>query len=142
MDVTEDHRPQSLKREEQAAKRPMIDQVHRVHHRMTDGHRWMVQRHHQGHRITSDLLKAFGQPLQLTSPQATGGMTAPMAVEHKQTHTAHDQLSRRGGAEPTQDRIEEQIPVQKRWFHAPASFKVSCSGIAGSVGPTGFDDRH
>ena len=78
--------------------------------KITAGQRRMVQRHHLGHRITSDLRQALRQPLQLTSPQATGGMTAPMAVEHEQTHTAH-QLSRCGGAEPPQNRIEQKRMV-------------------------------
>ena len=75
--------------------------------KMTAGQRRMVQRHHQRHRMTSDLRQELRQPLQLTSPQATGGMTAPMAVEHEQTHTLRHQLSRCGGAEPPQNRIEQ-----------------------------------
>lgn len=83
MDVAEHHRSQAIDRHQELTQGVLIDEIHAIEHRMTDGQRWMVQCHHQRLVIRSWVLESLLQPQQLIAAKATGRMATPMAVEQQ-----------------------------------------------------------
>jgi hypothetical protein len=107
MDVTENHSSQRSVGLKNGCQLVVIAEIHRVHHGVTDGHRRVMQGHHQrkipAQRISESLL----QPLQLVWPEPTGGTTAAVAVEQNQPRALNNQLGGSRAETPTQHSLQQ-----------------------------------
>ena len=72
VDVTEDDGPQRGMGLKDGCQVVVIGKVYFAHHGVTDGHRWMMQSHHQRQIPAQRIGEALLQPLQLMGTEPTG----------------------------------------------------------------------
>ena len=71
MNVSKQHGPQGAMGTQQLLKTSLIEEPNRIHAGITDGDRWVVQSHHQGHITALRTLQALRQSLELKRAEGT-----------------------------------------------------------------------